>query len=467
MDSSNFHQYLGASFRDPSGYLFVEGGVLYRQVNSIYKEDFERLIKTGLYDELVSEKLLIPHREVPKWENLPDECYKVIQPETIDFISYPYEWCFSQLKDAALATLKIQTKALEHDMVLKDSSAFNIQFHKGKPVLIDSLSFQIYKEGQPWIAYRQFCKHFLAPLYLMAYKDVRLSQLFRVYIDGVPLDLAARLLPFRARLSFPAQIHIMLHASSEKRFAGRSIDSSRKMSRTGMQGLIDSLERAVNRLRWSPSKGGWTDYYETSNYSQQSEKSKEDIIATILDRVSPESMWDLGANLGRYSRIASRMGIPTISIDNEPAAVELNYQNCLEENETNLLPLLLDLTNPSPDMGWDNSERESLKRRAPAEAVFALALIHHLAISNNVPLIKIAEFFQHLGRWLVIEFVPKEDSQVQKLLVSREDVFPDYDLANFESAFSVFFQIHQKFEINGTLRTIFLLESRKFEKVTG
>jgi hypothetical protein len=467
MDSSYSNQYLGASFRDPSGYLFIKGGVLYRQVNSIYKDHFEHLTTSGLYDDLRSENLLIPHNEIPKWGTLPEECYKVIQPETVEFISYPYEWCFSQLKDAALATLKIQTKALEYGMVLKDSSAYNIQFHKGKPILIDTLSFQIYQEGHPWVGYRQFCKHFLAPLFLMAYKDVRLNQLLRIYIDGIPLDLAARLLPYRSRFSFPVLIHIILHASSEKRYAGRPVDPSRKMSNTGMLGMIDNLERTVSRLRWSPTDGGWRDYYEKSNYSQKSATNKEEIIHSIIDQISPESVWDLGANIGRYSRIASRKGIPTIAMDNEPAAVELNYQECIAESESNLLPLVLDLTNPSPDIGWNNHERQSLKQRAPAGAVFALALIHHLAISNNVPLVKIAEFFHQLGRWLVIEFVPKDDPQVQKLLISREDIFPDYDLLNFKEMFSEYFYIHQEYEITDSDRVIFLMESRRFANNPG
>jgi len=467
MDSLYFQHYLGASFRDPSGYLFYKEGVLYRQINSVYKQHFEKLTNSGLYEELVSENLLIPHSEIPKWENLPAQCYKVIQPEKIGFISYPYEWCFSQLKDAALTTLRIQTKALEYDMVLKDSSAFNIQFHEGNPILIDTLSFQIYQEGQPWIGYRQFCKHFLAPLLLIAYKDVRLSQLLRIYLDGIPLDLAAKLLPIRTRFRFPVLIHVLLHASSEKRFAGKPVDPSRRMSRTGMLGLVDNLEKTVKKLSWSPTNGGWSNYYEESQYSGPGAKNKEEIIASIIDRILPESVWDLGANTGRYSRLASQKGIPTIAIDSDPAAVELNYRNCRDENENNLLPLLLDLTNPSPDSGWDNSERQSLKRRGPAGAVFALALIHHMAITNNVPLIKIAEFFHNLGRWLVIEFVPKEDPQVQKLLISREDIFTEYDLENFRNVFSEYFYIHQEFDITDTIRKIFLMESRKLANHTG
>src|SRR5687768_15426546 len=174
---------LSASFRDPSGFLFSRDGVLYRQVNRRYEQGYARLMESGLYDRLVKAGLLIPHVEVDQAPAESDLSHKVIQPEHVPFISYPYEWSFSQLKDAALATLSIQRRSLKVGMSLKDASAYNIQFVRGKATLIDTLSFETYKEGQPWVAYRQFCQHFLAPLALMALKDVRLNQLLRVYIE--------------------------------------------------------------------------------------------------------------------------------------------------------------------------------------------------------------------------------------------------------------------------------------------
>jgi len=190
---------LPSSFRDPSGFLFLRDGFIYRQVNTIYRENYDYLISSNLYKTLVDAELLIPHHEVDIKKARSDEIYKVIKPELILFISYPYEWCFSQLKDAALTTLEIQKKSLDFGISLKDCSAYNIQFRKGKPIFIDTLSFERYHQGKPWVAYRQFCQHFLAPLALMSYKDIRLNQLFRVYIDGPPLDLTSSLLPFRTR----------------------------------------------------------------------------------------------------------------------------------------------------------------------------------------------------------------------------------------------------------------------------
>ena len=454
-------QSLGASFRDPSGFLFTRQGVLYRQVNLSYQPDFDQLISSGLYQKLVGAGLLIPHQEVDLPPAEPALAYKIIQPEHVQFISYPYEWCFSQFKDAALTTLEIQKLALEHGMSLKDSSAYNIQFHRGKPVLIDSLSFECYQEGLPWTPYRQFCQHFLAPLSLMALRDVRLSQLMRVYIDGIPLDLASLLLPARTRLSLPLQLHIHAHASAQKRFASATqINTSRTFSKTALLGLIDSLETAVRGLRWEPEGTEWGDYYDETNYSTEGLEHKKQLVSEYLDQIQPASVWDLGANTGLFSRLASQHGIPTLAFDIDPSAVEKAYLQSKKEKETHLLPLLLDLTNPSPATGWRNQERMSLFERGPAEAVLALALIHHLAISNNVPLERLASFFASLGRWLIIEFVPKEDSQVQRLLATRKDIFPEYTVEGFEEAFAGKFEILRRESIKSSERQLYLMTSK-------
>jgi hypothetical protein len=451
---------VGASFRDPSGYVFTSGGVLYRQVNRIYQDNYDRLIESGLYQTLVNAGLLISHQEVDVRPLDAASCYKIIQPEPVGFISYPYEWSFSQLKDAALTTLKIQKKALEHGMTLKDSSAYNLQYHHGRPVLIDTLSFEVYQEGQPWVPYRQFCQHFLAPLSLMVYRDIRMSQLLRVYIDGLPLDLVSNLLPWKTHLVFPLYVHIHLHASSQKRYSASPVETTRKISLVQLQGLIDSLESGVKRLRWSPMGTDWGAYYDEHNYTATGLEDKKQIIAGFLDQIQPKSVWDLGANTGLFSRLASDRGIPTIAFDIDPGAVEQNYLASRKNHEKQILPLLSDLTNPSPGIGWENRERQSLLERSPVDAIFALALIHHLVISNNVPLDRLASFFHNLGQWLVIEFVPKSDSQVQKLLASRQDIFTEYNLETFEAVFARYFTIHRRQDILNSERKLYLMEKR-------
>lgn len=450
------------SFRDPSGFLFSREGLIYRQVNKIYKENYDHLMNSNLYETLVEANLLIPHEEVDIEVGRPDIAYKIIKPEIIQFLSYPYEWCFSQLKDAALTSLEIQKKALNFGMSLKDCSAYNIQFREGKPVLIDTLSFEMYREGQPWIAYRQFCQHFLAPLALMSYKDIRLNQLFRIYIDGVPLDLASLLLPLSTRLKFSLLSHIHLHAKSQKHFADKIVNTSgHKMRHQSFLGLIDHLESTVSKLKWKPQGTEWADYYKDTNYSIDALQYKKQIVAAFLDQIKPKSVWDLGANLGTFSRIASDKGIQTISFDIDPAAVEKNYLVCSAKAETNILPLLLDLTNPSPSIGWENQERMSIQERGPTDTALALALIHHLAISNNLPLNKIADFFNKICNSLIIEFVPKSDSQVIRLLSTRKDIFPYYTKQVFENEFSKYFNILTSERIMESDRTLYLMKRKK------
>ena len=449
------------SFRDPSGFLFTRNGTLYRQINQRYRDDYERLMRSGLYDALVADGRLIPHEEVTVAPARAERALCVIQPEPVPFVSYPYEWCFSQLKDAALTTLAIQKTALAHDMSLKDSSAYNIQFHHGRPTLIDTLSFECYPEGQPWVAYRQFCQHFLAPLALMAYRDIRLNQFFRVYMDGVPLDLASALLPPRTRFRFSLLSHIHLHAKSQKHYAGKQVKPTRaRMGKFALRALVDSLESAVRRLCWRPSGTEWADYYNDTNYVPPAFRHKQELVGEFLDRLRPHTVWDLGANTGPFSRIAADKQAATIAFDIDPGAVEKLYLDGVASGRTGILPLVLDLANPSAAIGWANQERMSLAQRGPADAVLALALIHHLAISNNVPLDRMATYFSRLGRALIIEFVPKHDSQVSRLLVTREDIFDDYREDVFRSAFEVYFDIEDRREIADTDRVLYLMRAR-------
>lgn len=453
---------VAGSFRDPSGFLFRRGGTLYRQVNSVYREDYDRLMESGLYDELVEAGLLVAHEEVDI-EPAGPGAYRIIRPELVPFISYPYEWCFSQLQDAALLTLEIQKRALEADQSLKDASAYNVQFQQGRPVFIDSLSFEEYEEGSPWIAYGQFCRHFLAPLALMSYTDVRLGQLFRTHLDGMPLDLASTLLPARSYFSFSLLSHIHFHAKGQDRYADVSDEKEvpdREIGRTQLLGIIDNLQSAVSGLSWEPEGTEWVGYYDDTNYSSEGFDAKEAFVAEAVDAHQPETVWDLGANTGRFSRIAAESGARTLAFDVDPAAVEKGYRACRDDGPTNILPLVLDLTNPSPGIGWEHAERKSVMDRGPADMALALALVHHLAISNNVPLPRLAGFFSQLCETLVVEFVPKSDEQVQRLLVTREDIFDDYTQEHFEAAFREHFTIEETMGVPESERTLYRMQVR-------
>jgi len=453
----------GASFRDPSGFIFTRGGKLFRQVNNSYQKEFDKLISNGLYDDLTAMGRLVRHTETSETPVDASLAYKVIRPEPIPFISYPYEWSFSQLKDAALLTLEVTKFAMQKGMILKDASAYNIQFVDGSPMLIDTLSFGLYKEGRPWEAYRQFCQHFLAPLALASLVDIRLIQLLRVYIDGIPLDLASELLPQKTRLGLSGlAVHIHMHARAQKRFADNTTAASNAFSlgKAALLNLLNGLEKTLASLKWEPKGTEWGDYYNVTNYNDEALKLKGDLVGSMIEQAKPKTVWDLGANNGLFSREASKRGIETIGSDIDPAAVEKNYLAIKQYGEKHLLPLVVDLTNPSASIGWAHQERDSLLARGPVDLVMALALIHHLAISNNVPLEKVAEFLVSAGQWAIVEFVPKSDSQVKRLLATRKDIFLDYNEEGFEKAFGEYFKMVKKMPIQGSERTLYLFTKK-------
>lgn len=443
-----------SSFRDPSGYVFYKNGKIYRKINPVYKKEFDQILQSKLFERLQKEKLLIQFKKTS-----PD----LLEVETVPFISYPYEWSFSQLQDAARLTLKIQKIALEHNMSLKDSSAYNIQFFDGQPILIDILSFEKYQEDTPWVAYRQFCQHFLAPLALMSLTDIRLNQLLKLYIDGIPLDLVSKILPKKTWINFPLLSHIHIHAGSQKYFAGKTDAKKRKvkLSKHNLLALVNSLASTVNKLNLPKQKTEWGDYYTFTNYSDRAFLNKKKLVESFIKKLRPKTVWDLGANTGEFSRVAAQSGSSVVSFDVDPIAVEKNYRQVRNEKEKKILPLISDLTNPSPALGWENAERRSLSGRGPADCVMALALIHHLAISNNVPLGRIAKFFAQIGKAAIVEWVPKSDSQVQKLLATREDIFVDYDQGKFEKEFSQYFKILDKKQIQKYQRTLYCMQSLK------
>lgn len=462
------HDALPSSFRDPAGFLYQTEQILYRQVNAACAEDYDKLISSGLYEALVKAKLMIAHEEVGLEFAANDQAYKVLQPVRISYISYPHEWCFSQLKDAALTTIRIQRIALRFGMVLKDASAYNIQFQNGRAVFIDTLSFTEYHEGEPWIAYRQFCQHFIAPLALMSLTDVSLAQLFRIYIDGLPLNLTSRLLPLRSYLNYSLLSHIHLHARAQARYADSAPQQAApkkptRISHKAYSALLQSIHSTIKGFNWKLPATEWGEYYNSTNYQDQSMQHKEQLLEDYLQSipVGPKLVHDLGANNGHFSRIASRMGFNVISQDIDPVAVEKNYLLSQQQKDRNILPLILDLTNPSPAIGWSLNERMSLTERIEGEIVLALALIHHLAISNNVPLSLIARFFSKLASTLIIEFVPKSDSQVQRLLASRKDIFENYTQQCFELEFAKYFKLTKQTSIQASERTLYLMTNNE------
>lgn len=448
------------SFRDPAGFVFTRDGVLLRQVNRAGRADYEALVGTGLADELHEAGLLIPHQECDVPPAAPAAAWRVLRPEPVPFVSYPYEWCFGQLRDAALLTLDVQRRALARGVVLKDASAYNVQFLAGRPVLIDTLSFAPYREGEPWAAYGQFCRHFLAPLALMARRDARLGALSSRFLDGVPLDLAASLLPRRAWLSPGLATHLLLHARSVRRWQGRAPSRKGTISRRALDGFLASLRGTVAGLKLGGDRSHWTAYYQEHNYDAGAFAAKEQAVAETVAAVVPHTVWDLGANTGAFSRVAAAGGARVVATDLDPLVIERLWADVKAAGETAILPLVNDLANPSPDLGWRGAERASLAARGPADLVLALALVHHLAIGNNVPLPMVAACLADLGRRALVEFVPKSDSQVRRLLATRPDIFPDYHEDGFRAAFAERFEVEERRPLAGSERVLYRLRRR-------
>lgn len=427
-----------SSFRDPSGKVyFYSDGTIYRYIYPPYFDAYDRLIESGLYGDLISRGLLIPHDMV---KSLPSAI--IIQPVRVPFISYPYEWCFSMLKEAALNTLNINRLALKKDMLLKDASAFNMQYFEGRMTLIDTTSFMEYESGMPWGSYRQFIQHFVCPLLLMAKVSPGLNRLTSLFIDGIPLKLAAKLLPNRLHFSPSVLMHIYAQSLDVDVKGKREVS----MSRTALEALLDNLEGLVNGINYN-GRSLWTNYGDAGSYTARGIESKMLAVTGILNGIDKGAVCDLGANTGTYSAISGSV----LSVDSDHDCIDRIYR----DYESRGLPLVIDLCNPSPSIGWDNTERRSFLDRLHVDTIMALALIHHLCIGNNTPLERAAEMLSNHCRNLIIEWVPPEDKQAQKLLGKKN--IPLYNHGVFHAAFGKYFKIVEAHPVAESQRVIYYM----------
>lgn len=447
-----------ASFRDPSGFIFNWKGRFFRQVNKIYSGDYDLLMLSGLCEKLVAKNTLISHIETDEIIAVPGNCYKTLLPEQIQFITYPYEWCFLQLKDAALLTLDVLKTAIEHGMIIKDATPYNIQFINGKPLFIDTLSFEKYDMNKAWVAYRQFCNMFLFPLYLEHYLKTDLQKTLIVYPDGIPVDITSRLLPLKSRTSLGVWLHVYLQNTVSRNNSKKG--ETENFNKKKLLNLIDHLGATVSNMRSRVSISAWNRYYDDSILSENYLREKENIVKAMLGEVQVKTALDIGANNGHFSKIIANKGIEVIAIDNDSATINSLYHDVKVEGTKNILPLIIDVANPSPATGFRNSERPSFDQRVKTDLVVALALVHHLVIGRNIPLARLAEWFASLCSVLIIEFVPREDEKVMQMLASRKDVFGDYTQDEFEKEFQKYFETGQRVPVPGTLRYIYLFHLR-------
>lgn len=442
-----------SSYRDPAGYVFLHNGRPYRQVHSVYAPHYERLMSSGLYEELVTEGMLLPHREAEGNLTGDAACWRTLEPEILPFISYPYEWSFGQLRDAALLTLEIMRRSLEKGMILKDATPYNIQLHGGRNVFIDTLSFEIYDPASPWIAYRQFCESFLAPLLLMHYSGQPLQPLLVAYPEGIPLPTAAALLPRRSRWQLHVYLHVHLHARMSQKAPQDGAGKQQPFSLAKMQHILRSLTSLVSSLSLR-HRGVWAAYYDEASGRNDYLVRKQEVLSAWFDDLpGVESALDAGANDGTFSRMLAARGIRTLSADSEHAAVNALYMGL--NKQPGLYPLLIDFSNPSPAIGVNNRERPAFLDRARTDLVVALAFIHHLCIGRNIPFDDVAQLFHRLAPRLILEFVPRDDEKVRYMLSQKADIYEWYTEEGFTDAFAKWYRVLRREPVGSSGRVLY------------
>ncbi len=446
-----------ASYRDTAGFIFKRDGLIYRYVHPRYDMHFTRLMESGLYEELVTKAKLIAHADMTPSGMFDFPEGKVLLPEQVHFISYPYEWSFDMWKDAALLTLNIARAALKKEMILKDATPFNIQFVNGKPLFIDTLSFENYEPGKPWVAYHQFSECFLGPLLLMHYCHPGTHKIFTVYPNGIPMDILVSLLPKRSRWNINTLMHIHLQAKFSGKKNKQAGNTENNFSKQKLELLLKGLESFVQKLSPKKIKTTWDNYYSDTILGDDYLHAKTTLVTSFITQVEYNTVIDLGANEGHFSLLfAADKNV--IAADADTNAVNELYLKIKKEGQKNILPLVNDLTSPSAAIGWNNTERESITSRLKADLVLALALVHHIAIANNIPLALIADWLQPMGEYLIIEFVPKTDEKVKLLLQNRKDIFDDYNLENFKTIFTTKYSIVKEEKVGNTDRILFLMK---------
>jgi ribosomal protein L11 methylase PrmA len=442
------------SFRDPDSRVFLRDGAVYRALSRAGWEDWQALAATSLLaDDRIVATEPVELDDLPELTGEP--AAGALEHERIPFVSHPYEWPFSMLKDAALLQLALGRRALEHDLTLKDASAYNVQWRGASPVFIDVGSFERLRPGEPWAGYRQFCMLFLYPLMLQAYRGVAYHAWLRGSVDGIAPAEARALLPLRRR---GVLTHVVLHARLEARYAatgGREVKRELKRAGFGKE-LLDAnlrrLEKLVRRLEYKPGRTAWTEYGATNTYSGEEAGRKAEFVRVAAARHPGGLVWDLGCNDGTYSRVAAESAATVVALDADHATVDGLYRSV--RGRTDILPLVMSVTDPSPDLGWRGRERASLERRGTPDLVLCLALVHHVVITGNVPVREFLDWLRSLDCALVIEFPDREDPMVQRLLSGKaETANPDYDRATFERALGERFGI-ERTERLGT-RTLF------------
>jgi hypothetical protein len=456
------------SFRDWDSRVFVARDVVVRALTETGAADWEALSRSDVFREFTATGELVA--TTPADADVLEEVQRVdasggwkaaLVHERIPFVSYPYEWSFSMLKDAAMLQLRLLSASLREGLTLKDATPYNIQWRGARPVFVDVGSFERARDGEPWVGYRQFCMLFLYPLMLESYRRAPFQPWLRGSIDGIsPTDFRS-ICTRRDMFRRGALRHVFLHASLEARYATRGGEVRSELSDAGfdrrlVEANVTAMTKLVSRLDVRRSSSEWTDYRSTCTYDDAETARKDEFVRRVVDTRRRALVWDLGCNDGRYSRIASSGAQRVVAFDSDRHVVDALYAALRADGDETILPLVVDLSNPSPALGWRNAERATLIERGAPDLVLALALVHHLSISGNVPLREVVHWLRGLDCEVIVEFPHRDDPMVQRLLgAKRDDAHPDYSSETFQVLLDSHFRIADRLELPSGTRTLY------------
>lgn len=431
---------VSGSFRDPKGQVAkgAAGGV-FRCITEAGSEDFAEVEASGLFAHLIEQNKLVAHQRMPLSEDADSSSNKILLKHLeIPVISYPYEWCFQQMKDAALLQLDLYLESLEFGQTLSDATAYNLQFVRSKPIFIDTLSFVPYSPGQFWAGQEQFTEQFLNPLLLTANSGLPFNDTYRGSMTGVSSDVISAVTPFHQKISWRYFNYIHLPRRSKRRLLTTGASDIQKVTgslpKEGFQFILKHLQNWVLSLSAPNQPSNWVNYTQTRSYEDQSVSQKIQFVAHCVAQARPQQLLDVGCNTGEFSLLALDAGAAhVVGLETDHQALSAAYAQAVEKR-ANFLPIYQNITNPSPSQGWANEERDNIAQRVSADFVLALAILHHIVISGNVPLRRAIAYLTELAPRGVIEWVPKSDPMVQTLLRNRKDIFESYNEAALEQA---------------------------------
>ena len=458
--------YEDGSFRDPAGRIYYKNNRIFRKLTAIGIARFLPLKENSIISRSVEKGFLIKTKEI---ENIDHEKNNkeglILEHEKIPYISYPYEWSFSQLRDAAIFHLDFHLFLLENDATLIDASAYNVQFIGSKLKFIDVLSIQRYNEGEYWTGHKQFCENFLNPLILKSKKGIKFNSWFKGNLEGIETNELNNLLSVFDKLSYNIFVHVYLLNKFEEKYTSKKTlkpiaKGQNKISKKNLIAMLCQLRKFILKLKDRKSVSTWDGYSANNSYSSEDEKRKKDLVAKFCKENNFNLVADLGCNDGEYSALCLNNGCKkVIGFDFDINAINKAYENSLNKN-LDFLPLYFDAANPSSNAGWYQNERKGFIERANFNAVIALAFEHHLAIGKNIPLNSVIKWLVSLAPVGLIEFVPKEDETIKKMLEFKGDIFPDYTEANFEKYLLENNEIISKSVVGNSKRTIYEYKRR-------